>query len=84
MYLGRMAFHTHEMKRVLSAFRTRGPAVLASEQNRYELDATQLKTVVVGIQKDTLKEEPHGKELIGTFNETDEEHIRLIVMGQMW
>ena len=84
MYMNRMAFFTPHMKRVFLASLARWPAPLATEHDRYELDATHFKNVAVGVQKDTLKEEPHGKELIRTFNETDEEHIRLIVMGQMW
>jgi hypothetical protein len=84
MYMNRMAFFTPHMKRVFLASLSRWPAAtLATEHDRYERELTQLKTILSVTQTEppNQSKEPDS---VHTFNDTDEEHVRAIVMGTMW
>ncbi len=71
------------MKRVFLASLSRWPATLATEHDRYERELPHIKTLLTVAKTESLNQskEPDS---IHTFNETDEEHVRAIVMGTMW
>lgn len=68
------------MIRVFSAFLTHSPVALVTEYDRYKVDINQLKTIQIPNQQNTQKME----DLTESFNEKDEEYVRVIIMGPMW
>jgi hypothetical protein len=80
MNMNRMAFYSPKMIRVFSAFLTHSPVALVTEYDRYKVDINQLKTIQIPNQQNTQKIE----DLTESFNEKDEEYVRVIIMGPMW
>ena len=80
MYINRMAVYAPKLTHVLSMFLTRSSITFATEYDRCKVYGTQHKPMQILNQSTTQKME----DLTETFNEQDEEYVRVIIMGPMW